>query len=190
MVIRRPASSDTRQLVSDLASDGPEGDVRRETAIARLRVIGARALRHILPLLEVSAPVRTRIAALRALEGCRDAGRRGADPRRRFATRILTCASRAIGVARTLLDGSRGSDVLDVLTGLALDSAQPLPVRRAAVGALADLPSRTLRPLVQRLRKDPDAAVRALVEHQQIVPAADPVATLAEAAAGSAAGGS
>jgi hypothetical protein len=180
VVIRRAAASDARQLVSDLASDGPEGDVRRETAIVRLRVIGARALRHILPLLEVSTPVRTRIAALRALEGCKDAGAvppiletlRDADPDVRVA---------AIGVARTLLDGSRGSDVLDVLTGLALDNAQPLPVRRAAVGALADLPSRTLRPLVQRLRKDRDPAVRALVEHQQIVPAADPVATLAEA---------
>src|SRR5918993_3954123 len=181
VVIRRSAASDTRQLVSDLASDRPDGDVRREAAIARLRVIGARALRHILPLLDASTPVRTRMAALRALEGCRDAGAvppiletlRDADPDVRVA---------AIGVSRTLLDGSRGSDVLDVLTGLALDSVQPLPVRRAAVAALADLPSRTLRPLVQRLRKDPDAAVRALVEHQQIVPAADPVATLAEAA--------
>jgi HEAT repeat protein len=74
VVIRRSAASDTRQLVSDLASDSPEGDVRRETAIARLRVIGARALRQILPLLDASTPVRTRIAALRALEGCRDAG--------------------------------------------------------------------------------------------------------------------
>ena len=182
MVIRRSAASDTRQLVSDLASDGPEGDIRRETAIARLRVIGARALRQILPLLEVSTPVRTRIAALRALEGCRDAGAvppiletlRDADPDVRVA---------AIGVARTLLDGSRGSDVLDVLTGLALDRAQPLPVRRAAVAALADLPSRTLRPLVQRLRKDPGRrGSRASSNTSRSCPAANPVAALAEAA--------
>ena len=82
-----------------------------------------------------------------------------------------TSGSPAWRVARTLLDGPRGSEVLDVVTGLALDRGQPLAVRRAAVSALADLPSRTVRPLVQRLRKDPDPAVRALVEDQQIVSA-------------------
>ena len=77
----------------------------------------------------------------------------------------------------------RAVAVLDVATGLALDPKQPPAVRRgAAVTALADLPTRTLRPLVDRLRRDADPAVRALVEHQQIVPTGDPVAALGEAA--------
>ncbi len=181
MVIRQSAASDTRQLVSDLASDGRDGDLRREAAIARLRVIGARALRYLLPLLGAASPPQTRIAALRALEGCRDAAAvtpmlailRDPDPDVRIA---------GLGVARTLLDAPRGSAVLDVATGLALDPKQPLAVRRAAVTALADLPTRTLRPLVDRLRRDADPAVRALIEHQQIVPAGDPVAALGEAA--------
>ena len=181
MVIRRSAASDTRQLVSDLASDGPDGDLRREAAIARLRVIGARALRHILPLLDPAMPGRTRIAAVRALEGCRDAAAvtpmlgtlADADPDVRIAS---------LAVARTLLDGPRGSEVLDVVTGLALEGSQPLAVRRSALSALADLPSRTVRPLIERLRQDPDPAVRALVEGQQIVSSATPLATLIEAA--------
>jgi HEAT repeat protein len=181
VVIRRSAASDTRQLVSDLASDGPDGDLRREAAIARLRVIGARAFRHILPLLDPATPAPTRIAAVRALEGCRDEAAVtpmlgtlvDPDPDVRLAS---------LAVARTLLDGPRGPEVLDVVTGLALDAAQPLGVRRAAVAALADLPPRTLRPLLARLRKDSDPAVRALVERQHIVPAGDPLATLAKAA--------
>jgi HEAT repeat protein len=181
VVIRRSAASDTRQLVADLAADGPDGDLRREAAIARLRVIGARAVRHILPLLAGSTPAPTRIAALRALEGCGGAAvvtpilaaLRDPDPDIRVAS---------LAVARGLLDSPRGPEVLDLVTGLALDHTQPLPVRRSAVAALADLPAHTLRPLLERLRTDPDPAVRALIEHQQIVPATDPLATLAEAA--------
>jgi HEAT repeat protein len=181
VVIRRSAASDTRQLVSDLAADGPDGELRREAAIARLRVIGAPAVRHILALLAASTPARTRIAALGALEGCREAA--AVTPL--LGTLVdpepdIRIASLAVG--RTLLDSPRGSEILDVVTRLALDSAEPVPVRRAAVAALADLPARTLRPLLERLRTDRDPAVRALIEHQQIVPAGDPVATLVMAA--------
>jgi HEAT repeat protein len=179
VVIRRSASDETRQLVSDLAAAGPGAELRRESAIARLRVIGARAVRYILPLV-AAAPSETRVAALGALEGRGEAvvvapvldALLDADPDVRVA---------ALGVARGLLDGPRGAEVLDRVTGIGLDSAQPLPVRRAAIAALGDLPSRTLRPVIDSLRADADPAVRALVARQQIV-ARDPAAALAEAA--------
>jgi hypothetical protein len=181
VVIRRSAAGDTRQLVADLAADGPDADRRRESAIARLRVIGARAIRYLLPLLDPAVAPSIRIAALGALEGSCDAAA--------VAPILSTLADvnpevriASLAVARTLLDGPHGPEVLDVVTGLALEPGQPVPVRRAAVAALADLPARTLRPLVQRLRKDADPAVRALVEHQQIAPAGDPASTLARAA--------
>jgi HEAT repeat protein len=182
VVIRRSAAGETRQLVSDLALAGPDAEIRRESAIARLRVIGARAVRYILPLVAPTAPPATRVAALRALDGCRDAA---------VATPVLEALLdpdldvriAALGVARGLLDGPRGPEVLDRVTGLGLDREQPLSVRRAAIAALGDLPSRTLRPLIDSLRADADPSVRALVEHQQIV-ARDPALTLAEAAEG------
>ena len=121
MVIRRSAASDTRQLVSDLAADGPDGDLRREAAIARLRVIGARALRHILPLLDPATPgAALEIAAVRALEGCRDAA--AVTP---MLATLGRCRSgrpgREPGGRTHLTRRSRGPEVLDVVTGLALE---------------------------------------------------------------------
>jgi hypothetical protein len=138
-------------------------------------------MRYLLPLLDPANSPSIRIAALASLEGCRDAAA--------VAPILATLADvdsevrvAGLAVARTLLEGPHGADVLDVVTGLALAPGQPVAVRRAAVAALADLPARTLRPLVQRLRKDADPAVRALVEPQQIAPARDPASTLTRAA--------
>jgi hypothetical protein len=183
VVIRRSAASETRQLIAELAAEGDVAEVRRETAIARLRVIGARALRHIVPLLDPARSPETRVSALRALEGSREAA---------VVAPVLDTLEEpleevkvaALGVTRSLLDGPRGPEVLDRVTALALDAAQPLAVRRAAVAALADLPPRTLRPLLGRLKADANPAVRALVENQHLAPPTDPVCILSEAAEG------
>jgi hypothetical protein len=183
VVIRRSAASETGQLIAEIAAQGDDAEVRRETAIARLRVIGARALRHILPLLDRARPPETRVSALRALEGSREAAV-VAPVLDTLEDPIEDVKVAALGVTRSLLDGARGPEVLDRVTALALDATQPLAVRRAAVTALADLPPRTLRPLLGRLQADANPAIRALVENQQLAPPADPVCILSEAAEG------
>jgi HEAT repeat protein len=172
-----------KQLASDLAAEGPDADVRREAAIARLRVVGARAVRYLLPLLDSATPRAARIAALRALEGC-------AEPA--VITPVLDTLGdpdvevrvAGLGTARGLLEASRGPEVLGRITDMALDQTQPHAVRRAAVTALAGLPPRTVRPLIDRLRSDPDPAVHALVDDHHLVPVGDPAATLDETAKG------
>ena len=64
----RPSAAGTvAALIADLSSERP---VVRETALARLTVYGARAVVHLTALAgDADAPVASRVAALRALEG-------------------------------------------------------------------------------------------------------------------------
>jgi HEAT repeat protein len=183
VVIRRSSSGDVQPLIADLLSEEPGADVRRETAIARLRVIGPRAVSHLLTLLAAGSPAATRVAAFRALEGRRES-RVAAPALAALDDPDAAVRTAALGVARGLLDGPRGHEVLDRVAALALDGTQPQAVRHAAIAALSDLPPRTLQPLVERLMQDPDAAVRAAVERHQVIPVRDATTVLADAAAG------
>jgi len=133
----------------------------RETALARLTVIGARAVVHLTTLAEdTDAPVTSRLAALRALEAIGDA--RGIDA----AMRALNAGDRSIGVAaagllQRFLKGRRGAEVTDVLTAKALDRMAPDAVRLAALVALEDLGPAALEPLWKALARDTSASVRA-----------------------------
>jgi hypothetical protein len=69
VVIKASASTEVRTLVTALASDD---EVRREAAIARLAVIGARAVDALGRAFDARADARTRVAALRALESIGD----------------------------------------------------------------------------------------------------------------------
>ena len=66
----------------------------------------------------------------------------------------------AVAVARGLLDGERGGDVLDRLTAMAVASDEAQAVRLAAIGVVAELPSRTVGPVLAALRQDEDPAIR------------------------------
>lgn len=156
--------------------------MRRDAAVARLAVIGTRAVRQLLEHLATSADPAARAALLLALEAIPDP--RSVDPvlHALDATEpdVRQAATRA---ARGLLALPQGTRLLDRLAARALDAGAPGSERIASVEALTGLPPRTLRPLLERLRDDPDRTVREAVARAG-VPVDDPVAELEEAADG------
>jgi hypothetical protein len=159
VVIRRSSTGEVRQLIAELASNERDAAVRRETAIARLRVLGDRAERQVIDALGRAAGGPERVALLRVLEG------RQAPPLVEIALQHLAAADpdvrvAAVALARGLLDTERGPELLDRVTVLATDTAQPSPVRLAAIGVLAELPPRTVGSLLTGLQSDADPAIR------------------------------
>ena len=160
MVIKTSSSKQIDALVSGLSA---ESVVTREAAVARLTVIGARAVERLVALVESDAAPPARTAALRTLEAIADL--RALDS----ALRALrdadeAVATAAIGVARTFLRGQRGAAALDRLAEVALDKTRDEQIRLAAIRAVADLPASTVKPLWQALRDDANAEIRAQVE--------------------------
>src|SRR5262245_43556971 len=161
MPIRPSSSAEIRQLIDAL---GGTDDLRRETAIARLAVIGQRAVEHLLQDYPQSATPRARAGMLRALEA-------SGDPRAVPLARTSLddpssspeVVGATIGLLRTFLGAvqpSVGRDALDALVSVALDQARPVEVRTAALDAMRDLPPSVLEPMKQRLAADPNPAVR------------------------------
>jgi HEAT repeat protein len=136
MSIKPSASTEIRTLIAALSSGD---DIRRETAIARLAIIGPRAVDRLLATY-ASADRETRIGILRALEAI-------GDPRAvRVASDALSeggdLAVTAAGTLRVLLDSTDTSSTqaLDALVATALSSAAERRVRVAAFDALRDMP--------------------------------------------------
>jgi hypothetical protein len=159
VVIRASSAAEVTRLLADLASGNP---VRRESAIARLTLVGDRAVDRLLPLLSSRTPDETRIAALAALEAM-------GHPRGLSAALALTSdpspalVAAAIGVARVHLtsrDAENTSAALDCLAAIALDPGRREADRALALDALHDLPRHDLEPILARLRDDPSAAIR------------------------------
>jgi hypothetical protein len=177
MSIRPSSASDVSRLLAELTSDDV---LRRETAVARLAVIGSRAVSGLLALAgDARAPLSGRVAALRALEGL-------ADPR--SATLCLALvdepdaaddlAEAAVGVLAALArgTGSRASTAFDRLAALALDRGARVERRLAAVTALDGFPERLLKPLHEALARDPASRLVARVVRRQsgvLVPLAE-----------------
>ena len=164
MTIRKSAATHVDALAADLTSDSA---VTRETAIARLTVIGPRAVDGLLAFLERPGTGATaRVGALRALEALGDA--RALDAALRATSDDdAAVATAAVTVARLFLRGRRGATVLDRLTALVLDRTRPEAVRLETVAALADLNPSTLKPLWKALRDDPSPAIRVRVSGGQ-----------------------
>ena len=130
---------------------------RREAAVARLRIIGTRALPQLDTLVRSDAPANARAAALKALEGSQEP--RAAD----LALGALDdpdthVAVAAIGVLRTWITREARPTVLDALTGVALDPARTDVVRLAALDALSELPRDLVQPVLQQAARDALAA--------------------------------
>jgi hypothetical protein len=159
VVIKASSHTQIDALIRDL---GSAREVTRDAAVARLTVIGARAIDRLTRVADdVQAGPADRQAALRALEAIGDpraidAGLRAAGD----ADEGVAIAG--IAVARALLQTRRSADVVDRLTTLALDRARPRATRAAAIRALGDLRTSTVAPLLDSLSRDPDAAVAAL----------------------------
>jgi len=160
VVIKTSSSKQIDALVAGLSG---ESLVTREAAVARLTVIGARAVERLVALVESDAAPAARTAALRTLEAIADL--RALDSALR-AVRDAdeAVATAAIGVARSFLRGRRGAAALDRLAEVALDRTRDEQLRLAAIRALADLPASTVKPLWQALGDDANAAIRAQVE--------------------------
>jgi hypothetical protein len=159
MVIKASAAAEIRQLVAALGGDD---DLRREAAIARLAVIGPRAVDALGKAYAAASSRDTKIAVLRALEPIGDG-------------RTIAMAQEAVGqggdLARAAASALRGlldspheqtaTAALDVLVATALDHSAERGVRLAAVDALQGMPEGVRVRLTEALQADPDPRLKA-----------------------------
>jgi hypothetical protein len=154
MVIRSSSARQVDALIAHLRDGSP---VQREAAIARLRVIGPRAVDRLVALAHGEESDVARAAALKALEGIEG-------PRSRDAIlgllrdRSAPVAAAAVSALRPWLRSD--TPVLDAITALALDKTRPAAARLAALDALAELPRATILPVLHQLGAE-DAALAA-----------------------------
>jgi hypothetical protein len=156
MVIKASAATEIRQLIAALGGDD---DVRREAAIARLTVIGARAVDGLRRAYEDTSDRDTRVALLRALEPIGD--RRTVAIARGAIAEGGDLALAAAAALRVLLDsphGPTGTDALDILVATALD---PSAERRVRLAALQGLPAGVRARVADALQADPDPGLQA-----------------------------
>lgn len=170
MVIKASSAGEIRALVEALSG---RDEVRREAAIARLAVIGARAVPHILTAFE-SAPDRAaRLALMRALDPLADP--RAAGPAREALTEGGDLAIAAVQVLKGLIDArlaSVASAALDALMATALDPRAERRVRLAAIEVLAPIAD-VQAGLAGALAGDPDPGIRARAGHPGEPPAGE-----------------
>jgi HEAT repeat protein len=183
--IRASSRPEIDGLLADLSSPSP---VARETAIARLTVIGTRAVQRLAAIVRSDTPPAARIAALRVLEGI--SSPQALDPvLAGVDERSSEVALAAVSASAAFLNGARSADVVDRLTRVALDSARHEDVRLAAIGALSGLKSTTLKPLWKALAQDASPTVRAHANEasrrRSTTPRRDPARDLRAASEGS-----
>ena len=132
-MIKASASAEIRRLVASLTADA----VAREAAVARLAVIGARAVPHLVAAYEASADRKARAAVLRALEPfgdpralpvARDALSQGGD--------LAIAAIAVLGGLDDSTHGATGANALDSLITAALDERVERRVRLASTEML------------------------------------------------------
>jgi hypothetical protein len=151
MTIKASRTADVASLIAALGADD---EVKRESAIARLAVIGERAVDRLIAGFPQGARD-TRIAILRTLE-------RIADPRAipvaREALReggdVAVTAAAALRPLLQSADQRVATSALDVLVGAALDATAERRVRMSACESLADMPEAVRAPVADAMRRD------------------------------------
>ena len=155
MSIKPSAASEIRALIESL---GGADDVKREAAVARLAVIGSRAVDRLVVIFETTEINRTAKAGiLRVLEAVGDA--RAIPLGRRALQDGGDVAVAAVGALRSLLGSetaNTAAESLDVLMTVLLDDKVEKRVRAAAFDALQDVPEVTER-IGKALGAPPDA---------------------------------
>ena len=181
MVIKASSSKAIDALVGDLSA---ASSIKRDAAVARLIVIGSRALDRLIGLASnADASSSTRVAAFRALEGIAEP--RGLTPAlAAFNDPDPSIVVAALGTARALLETPRGVEALDRVIDMALDRRRPVPIRIAAIQALAALPETTVEPVITALKSDPDPEVRNVLQPVRRRAAVNTMQRLEAAAAG------
>jgi len=166
MSIRPSLSADIARLIGELTSGNTQ---RREMALARLAVIGPRA---ITPLVAVATnqEQRTdaRVASFEALEAIGD-GRALTPALAASGDPNEPVAAAAIGVLGRLArdQDAPATRAFDRLAALALSAEGPSALRLAALAALEGQPERLLKPVYAALTKDPASQVVARVTRRQ-----------------------
>ena len=163
MVIKASAATEVSALLASLAHD----DIHREAAVARLAVIGPRAIDRLLRAYDEAADRALKLSILRVFE---TAGDRRTLPVARAAIRDGgDLAVAAAGVLRSLLTSQHAAasaDALDALLSAALDAANDRRLRLAAIEALQDVPgdarARVAAALASEPAKDMRQAARAM----------------------------
>ena len=153
--LSRPSPrTDVAKLIETL--DSGDADIRA-AAVARLRVIGSRAIARLADIVaDTSRAASTRAAAVSALDGV-------SDPRAVDVALGALAASEtevvvtALAVLRDWVTRERGTRILEALTLLALDKTRNGPIRLAALDALSDLPRALVEPLIEHGPADDSA---------------------------------
>jgi hypothetical protein len=183
VVIRVSSAKQIDTLIADLQSGI---DVKQDAAMARLTVMGARAVSRLIALADDrAAPSAGRAAAFRTLEAIGDP--RALDSALRWiAEGDEPVAMAAVDVARVFVRTAHGLPAVDRLSAVALNSARPVPVRLAAIRALRDLTAETLQPLLAALKTDvlPEIAAAADQPPEDLGAQIDPVQCVEDAAHG------
>jgi HEAT repeat protein len=140
--MRRP-SSDIDRLIADLhASDS----IRRDAAVARLRILGNRALPRLIELVASHESAVVRALALDTLEGIDDV--RVIDAAfDRLRDGDIDVVIAALGVLRRWVAEETGTRLLDAITAITVDRTRDARVRVAALAALSELPEHLVRPI-------------------------------------------
>jgi hypothetical protein len=157
--IKASASTEIRELIAGL---GGSDDVRREAAIARLAVIGPRAVDALLHAYASTTDRDLRIAVLRALEPSAD--RRIIEIARQAVAQGGEVAIAAATALRCLLDsadGTASAEALDLLVATVLDRSAERAVRMTAFDALHAMPQPVRARIREALQSDPDPHLKA-----------------------------
>lgn len=158
MVIKASASAEIKQLVAAL---GGLDEVAREAAIARLSIIGARAVDRLVGAY-TDGSRDMKVAVLGALEAVGD--RRAIAVARGALAEGGDVAIAAASSLRGLLNAGHeptAADALDLLVSVALDRAAERRVRLAAFEGLRGVPGDVQDRVAAALKADPDSGLQA-----------------------------
>jgi len=158
VVIKASAASEIRQLIAAL---GGSDEVGREAAIARLAVIGARAVDGLHKAYTAASDRETRVAVLRALESTGD-GRTIVIARQALAEGgdVAVAAAAALHALLDSPHAPTSTEALDVLVATALDRTADRTVRLAAFDALHGIPEGVRARVAEALQNDPDERLK------------------------------
>jgi HEAT repeat protein len=139
----RRSSGDIDRLIADLQTSD---SIRRDAAVARLRILGGRAFPRLLELVTTHESATVRALALEALEGLDDvrAVEVAFDALRDGDVNVVIAA---LGVLRGWVAEETGTRLLDAITALVVDRSRDARVRVAALGALSELPEHLVKPI-------------------------------------------
>ncbi len=166
-------AGEVTRLIGDLATGD---ELRLEAAVARLTILGTRAVAPLIAALTTPSLTATdrRLAALRVLEAIGDRRVTGA-VLPLLADRAEPVVTITLAILTSELRDPNGSpSVLEAVVDLAMDTARGAASRQAALDALRTLPLRTLRavrvklstssdPLIRRWLQDPEPDSRSPV---------------------------